>query len=145
MAKVFVSSVLNAPVDEVWKVIGEFDAVPEWHPDIKECSIENFVSCDTVGATRNLTMPDGAKIREKLVTLSYDDYMYKYSIIEGPLPVKNYNGTLRLRPITDGNRTYVEWSSEFDVGPADEAQFVGMISGVFISGLDSLKKRFGSA
>lgn len=143
MAKVFVSSVLNAPVDEVWKVIGEFDAVPEWHPDIQECSIENFVSCDTVGAMRNLTMPDGAKIREKLITLSYDDYMYKYAIIEGPLPVKNYNGTLRLRPITDGNRTYVEWSSEFDVGPQDEAEFVGMISGVFISGLESLKRRFG--
>ncbi|MFQ5995820.1 MAG: SRPBCC family protein [Acidiferrobacterales bacterium] len=144
MPKVFVSSVLNAPVNEVWKVIGEFDAVPEWHPDIKECNIENFMSCDTVGCMRDLTMPDGAKIREKLVTLSYDDHMYKYTIVEGQLPVKNYNGTLRLRPITDGNRTYIEWSSEFDVALEQEAEMVGTISGVFISGLDSLKKRFGT-
>lgn len=145
MAKVFVSSVLGAPVDEVWGVIGEFDAVPEWHPDIPECSIENFVSSDTVGCMRNLTMPDGAKIREKLVALSYADYLYSYTIVEGPMPVENYNGTLRLLPITDGNRTYVEWSSEFDVAPENEADIVGMISGVFITGLESLKRRFGSS
>lgn len=145
MAKVFVSSVLNATVDEVWKIIGAFDAVPDWHPEIKDCAIDNFMSSDAVGCMRNLTMPDGAKIRERLVALSYADYLYSYTIVEGPMPVKNYNGTLRLLPVTDGNRTYIEWSSEFDVAPDKEAEIVGMISGVFLSGLENLKTRFGES
>jgi len=35
-------------------------------------------------------------------------------------------------------------SSEFDVTPETKAEAVSTISGVFISGLDSLKKRLGA-
>ena len=31
--------------------------------------------------------------------------------------VDNYIATLKLTPITDGNRTFAEWSAEFDCAP----------------------------
>jgi len=143
MTKIFVSSVINAPVEKVWQTIGDFEAVADWNPVIPESSIENFEASDTVGCVRHLTMPSGAKIREKLIALSYDEHMYKYSIIKAPMPVENYEGKLRLLPITDGNRTYVEWSSEFDVPKGEEADVVAEITGIYISGLDALKRKFG--
>jgi len=32
MAKIFRSSVINAPIDEVWARIRDFNALPDWHP-----------------------------------------------------------------------------------------------------------------
>jgi hypothetical protein len=52
--------------------------------------------------------------------------------------------TLRLTPITDGDRTFVEWTAEFDCPPEREAELVSSIGGgVFQGGLDALKRQFG--
>jgi hypothetical protein len=58
--------------------------------------------------------------------------------------VENYIATLRLTPITDGDRTFAEWSAEFDCPPEREAELVELIgNGVFQGGFDSLKRHFG--
>jgi hypothetical protein len=52
--------------------------------------------------------------------------------------------TLRLTPVTDGNRCFAEWSAEFDCAPEDEAGLVGGIgTNVFQGGFDALKRHFG--
>jgi hypothetical protein len=52
--------------------------------------------------------------------------------------------TLRLTPITDGDRTFVEWTAEFDCALEREAELVSNIgSGVFQGGFDALKRQFG--
>ena len=38
------------------------------------------------------------------------------------MPIRDYRATFRLTPITEGKRTFVEWSAQFDVDSADEAQ-----------------------
>ena len=53
-------------------------------------------------------------IREQLLTLSDYDYQCTYSILESPMGVENYVATLKLTPVTDGNRTFAEWWAEFD-------------------------------
>ena len=70
---------------------------------------------------------------------------YSYSILEWPLPVANYRATLRLRHISDGNRTFAEWSASFDPDlPEKQAEAEKMIGdGVFQGGFDALKKHFG--
>ena len=60
-----------------------------------------------------------------------------------PMPLSDYTATLRLTPITDGERTFVEWTAEFECDEADEADLVGGIGGgVFQAGFDALKRRF---
>jgi hypothetical protein len=58
--------------------------------------------------------------------------------------VQNYQATLRLMPITDGNRSFIEWSAEFDCTPEREQALRAQIgSDVFQAGFDHLKRRLG--
>ena len=62
-----------------------------------------------------------------------------------PLPVANYRATLRLRRVSDGNRTFAEWSASFDADPPEkQAETEDFISNaVFQGGFDALNKHFG--
>ena len=52
--------------------------------------------------------------------------------------------TVRLTPVTDGDRTFAEWSAEFDCDPSREAELVeGIGTDVFQGGFDALKGRSG--
>ncbi len=58
--------------------------------------------------------------------------------------VENYVATLRLTPVTDGDRTFVEWTAEFDCAPGREAELIATVGdGVFQGGFDALKRAFG--
>ena len=66
---------------------------------------------------RHFRLKDGGIIREQLLTLSDYDYQCTYSILESPMGVENYVATLKLTPVTDGDRTFAEWWAEFDCAP----------------------------
>jgi hypothetical protein len=145
MAKshIFISSVVDAPIDDVWDKIRDFNALPAWHPSIADSHIENGEPSDKVGCVRNFNLKDGGNIREQLLTLSDVDYQCTYSILISPMPLENYQATLRLVPITDGNRTFAEWTAEFSCQPEDEETLVNDIgNNVFQAGFDALKNSF---
>jgi hypothetical protein len=140
MIKVYASSVIDAPADSVWARIRDFNGLPSWHPAIAESRIELGQPADKVGCIRNFTLRDGGRIREQLLALSDYEFSVTYSILESPMGVSNYIATLKLTPITDGNRTFAEWSAEFDCTPAREAELARNIGqGVFQGGFDALK------
>lgn len=142
MVKVYTSSVLDAPADKVWSEVRDFNALPRWHPAIKDSYIEQRLPSDKVGCIRNFTLKAGGRIRERLLALSDFDYSVTYAILESPMGVSNYVATLKLTPITDGNRTFAEWSAEFDCAPErakELAQSIGQ--GVFQGGLEALQAR----
>lgn len=140
MAKVFVSSVIEASIEEVWARIRDFNALADWHPAIADSTIENGEPSDKVGCIRNFNLIDGGNIRERLLTLSDAEHLCTYSILESPMAVEDYVATLRLLPITDGNRTYAEWTAEFNCPSEEEEGLVNLIGGgVFQGGFDSLK------
>lgn len=144
MVKVYTSSVIEAPADRVWAVIRDFNGLADWHPGIAESRIEDGAPADKVGCVRNFNLQDGGNIREQLLSLSDYDYTCTYSILSSPMGVENYVATLRLMPVTDGNRTFAEWTAEFDAPPGRERELADSIgSGVFQGGFDALKTRFG--
>ena len=144
MAEVYTSSVIGAPAERVWAVIRDFNGLPEWHPAIAESRIEGGAPADQVGCVRAFRLKDGGHIRERLLALSDYDYSCTYAILESPMGVENYVATLKLTPITDGGRSFAEWSAAFDCPPEREAELVATIGqGVFQGGFDSLKSRFG--
>ena len=143
MAKVFVSTVIDAPVAKVWAVIRDFNALPAWTPFAVESRIEQGAKADQIGCIRNFRLKDGGRIRERLLALSDYDFSTVYAILESPMPVENYVSTLRLFPVTDGDRSYAEWSADFDCRPEREAELVAHIGGgVFLAGLKALQSRF---
>ena len=143
MPRVFVSSVVNAPAEKVWAVIRRFDAVAEWLPFVKSSPIEDGGDPTRVGCVRVLNQTDGEVFREVLVALSDAERFYSYTFVSSPVPVRNHRTTLRVLPITDGNRSYVEWFFRFEIAPEHEAQLVDLMSQNFLAGLRSLAKRFG--
>ncbi len=144
MIKVYTSSVIDASADAVWAHVRDFNGLPKWHPAIAESRIEGNWPSDRVGCIRNFQLRDGGTIREQLLSLSDYDYQCIYSILESPMGVENYTATLKLTPITDGNRTFAEWSAEFDTPPGQERKLADSIGqGVFQAGFDALKSHFG--
>ena len=144
MARVYVSSVVNAPADKVWERVRDFNGLPKWHPRIRDSRIEEAFPSDKVGCIRNFNLQNGDNIRELLLGLSDYDRFCTYAILESPMPLTDYVATLRLTPVTDGERCFVEWSAEFSCSPEDEADLVnGIGSNVFQGGFDALKRHFG--
>ena len=143
MICVYTSSVIDAPADGIWSLVRDFNSLPAWHPLITESRIENGQPADRVGCVRTFRLRDGGRLREQLLALSDFDYQCVYSILESPLPLSAYVATFKLTPVTDGNRTFAEWSAEFDCKPADERELADSIgAGVFQVGFDALKVRF---
>lgn len=143
MVKIFKSSVINTNIDKVWMKIRDFNALPNWHPAIANSFIEDGGPSDQVACIRNFNLKEGGTIREKLLVLSDLDYLYSYSILESPMPLKNYIATLQLKPITDGDLTYAEWTAIFDCDPQEEKNLIKLIGdGVFQTGFNSLNQIF---
>ncbi len=144
MAKVYVSTVLGAPAARVWARVRDFNGMPGWHPAIAESRIEGGEPADKIGCVRDFRLRNGDRLREKLLGLSDFDLFCTYSILDSPMPVANYVATLRLTPVTDGDRTFMEWTAEFDCAPEREAELIAQIGGgVFQGGFDALKRHFG--
>lgn len=143
MAEVYVSSIIDAPAVRVWELIRDFNALPDWVPPVVESRIEEARAPDQVGCVRAFRMKDGGRLRERLLALSDYDYCCTYAILESPMGVENYVATLRLIPVTDGDRCFAEWTARFDCPPEREAQLVADIGGdVFKAAFDALKARF---
>jgi Polyketide cyclase / dehydrase and lipid transport len=144
MAKVYVSSVINAPASTVWQVVRNFNALPDWTPFVADSRIEQNMPPDQVGCIRNFRLKDGGLIRERLLGLSDYDMSCTYSILESPMGVENYIAVLSLTPITDGNLTFAEWTADFDAVPEREEELVRSIGqNVFLAAFSHLKTRFG--
>jgi uncharacterized protein YndB with AHSA1/START domain len=144
MPKIHVSTVINAPIERVWRTVSDFNALPAWMPGMKDSTIEDGKSPPSVGAVRALSMTGtNAKLRERLEVFSPEDHQITYSVLEGPLPVKNVVTTMRLRPITDIYGTLGEWSSQFETEPGKEEEGVQFLSRAFSGGFRALKRHLG--
>ena len=144
MPKAFVSTVINAPIERVWRVASDFNGLAAWMPGMKDSVIEPGKKANEIGAVRKLSMA-GSKdvLRERLEALSPDEFLITYSVLEGPLPVKNIRTSMRLRPITDVYGTLAEWSSEFETEKGKESQGEQFMARVFNAGFRALKRHLG--
>jgi uncharacterized protein YndB with AHSA1/START domain len=142
MPRVYASSVIDAPAAKVWEKVRDFNALPRWHPRIRESRIENGEPSDKIGCVRDFRLQNGDRLREKLLGLSDYDMFCTYSILESPMPLTDYMATLRLTPISDGNRTFIEWTAEFDCAVEAAAELMdGIGNNVFQAGFDALKRQ----
>ncbi|MBX9587767.1 MAG: SRPBCC family protein [Hyphomonadaceae bacterium] len=144
MPKILVSTVINAPIERVWRVVSDFNGLPAWMPGMKDSVIESGKKPTEIGAVRKLGMA-GTKdiLRERLEALSPEEFLITYSVLEGPLPVKNIRTSMRLRPITDSYGTLGEWSTQFDTAKGEEETGEQFMARVFGAGFRSLKKHLG--
>jgi mxaD protein len=118
--------------DTVWKLVGNFNALDVWHPAVASSTMKGAGT--KAGATRTLTLGNGAKIEEKLTAYSSVKHTYSYAITASPLPVKNYVSTLALSKAGEG-KTLVKWSSTFDANGVSDDEAKKVIGGIYDGGL----------
>ncbi len=140
------SITIDASAYKVWHTAKDFNGLATWHPALASDAILEGTN-NTVGAVRLLTLKGGGTIKEKL--LSYDEgaYSFKYSILEGVIPVSDYTSTFVVKSLGKGKSTVI-WSGRFkrkNVGDnpgekENDQAAIEAIDGVYQSGLDNLKK-----
>lgn len=140
------SVTLPAPADKVWDTVKNFDALASWLPPIARDEILSGTN-NTPGAVRLLTLKAGGTIKEKLLEFDATGHRYRYSILEGDIPVSHYVSTLTVTSLAN-DKTLVTWSSHFkrknlgDNPPDNESDKAATdtITTVYQAGLDNLKK-----
>lgn len=139
MPRVYVSSIIDAPLETVWEVLRDFNALPKWHPLVGISQIEDNLPADAIGCVRNFQLSDGgATIRERLLALSDVEHYCTYSILESPLPVSSYVATVRLRRITTTNQTFAEWHSTFETPVGEEESAAAIVQSIYEDGFASI-------
>jgi hypothetical protein len=53
MARAYASIILKAPVETVWSLVRDFNALPKWAPAIAKSKIEDGLDSDVVGCVRS--------------------------------------------------------------------------------------------
>jgi hypothetical protein len=132
MTEAYFSSTLNHSADHVWGLIRDFNNYPRYIDGVTESVIEDDRGGDEVGAVRRFCYA-GSWIRQRLTAHSEGDRAFTYAGIDpfpfpgaagaaAPAPI-TYEGTIRLKPIVDGNQTFIEWFVRFDGQAQDAAQW----------------------
>lgn len=139
MGSVNQSITINASVDFVWIILGDFHDMA-WAPDVIT-GLEKVGNLpgNVVGAQRILN----GVFHETLV--EHDDELpgFAYQITDGPSPlskeeVSNYFGRVTLKPVAGGARTLVEWGSTWEQNDGPVAEFC---NGIYQALLGQLKRK----
>ncbi len=142
MIRVARSTVIDAAVDTVWRLLRDFNGHAGWHPAVAESAIEADEPADLIGAVRAFRLTDGGFLREQLIALSDHDRSLTYCLLEAPIPLHGYVATMRLRPITADDRTLLHWDSRFAPPPGQETALARLVGeAIYDAGLAALRAR----
>ncbi|RAS85827.1 SRPBCC family protein [Priestia endophytica] len=127
---------ISASPDQVWKLIGGFNSLPDWLPAISSSELSEG------GRVRHLTDRNGEEIVERLEVFNNKERCYTYSIIRSSFPVTDYQATIHVRKDTDSETSLVEWSGRFtSVGVSDE-EATNLFHGMYEANLKALEQAF---
>lgn len=124
--------------DTLWRAIGSFQWVGEWHPMLERVEGDG----EQPGATRTAYSADGQQQVECLREVDAGKRRHRYTMESSPLPVSDYSGELRVDDNGGGTST-VHWTADFVVTTGDEADGVAMVQGFLQVGVAALAERYG--
>jgi Polyketide cyclase / dehydrase and lipid transport len=115
--------------DDLWKKVGDFCGIANWHPAIEKCAL----SAD--GQERTLSLKGGGTVVERLEKLDNANHTYTYTIISG-LPAANYHSTISVLPDPKGSS--VKWVGVYDAKGVSDAEAKKIFDGIYEAGEKSL-------
>jgi len=124
MARSYYSTVLDHSAAEVWAVIRLFDRYA-WSGVVSETTIEDGKAGDQVGAVRRIAVGDKIN-RQTLLAHSDLDRSYTYTLCDPPrFPVRNFTATIRVAPVIESDKAFVEWWATFDCAAEEYDRWTG--------------------
>ncbi len=141
MVKILRSTIVDAPSDQVWAVLRDFNGHDRWHPIVATSAIERGQPSDKIGCVRRFRLRDGSELREQLLALSDLEQAFSYCLLDTPVPLLNYVAHVRLLPVTDGDRTFWAWESRFDAPPGEDEALERMVrEDVYEAGFEAVRR-----
>ena len=139
MTRAYYSTIFQQAAPEIWKIIRDFNNYPVWVGGAGESRIEDGKPGEAVGAVRDV-LYEGRRIRQRLLALSDVERTQTYEFCGPPsLPMADFQATLRVTPVVDGGRAFVEWWAIFDCEPESREDIATTLSGWFAKWLESLR------
>jgi hypothetical protein len=130
------TATLAASPDVVWKTIGGFCGIGDWHPVIETCVLSNKDGKQH----RTLTLKGGGTIVEEERSVDDKKMTYTYAILSGPpLPVEDYTSTIMVAP--EGRGSKVTWMGTFKAKGASDDKAVEVIGSVYEAGLKGIAEK----
>jgi uncharacterized protein YndB with AHSA1/START domain len=147
MSIAYVSTIIDASIDDVWTVLRDFHRIDRWVGRIRSAEPENGAGPGAVGSVRRLTMePDGRVVRERLVQYDAPARRFSYEFAgHQPFPVRAYRGTVHLLPVTQSGTTFAEWYGEFDCDAALADELTSQFTRIYAGFLDELRHHVAGA
>jgi hypothetical protein len=134
MAQVKVVEKINAAVDSVWALLGNFADIKPG-PGIEAVDYQG----EGVGMTRAIHLTNGT-IVERLEQHDAATKTFSYSIIneDSPLPFSNYSANVRLKA-DEGDTTTVEWVGNFEPRDIAEEKAVKIATGIYTNAINQAR------
>jgi hypothetical protein len=143
--KVEKSITINASPDKVWAIVKDFGSFQKWEPLVTDIKLEKKGE-DTL---RTLTLKSGGKVIERLKGVDEEAMKLKYEIVEGSVPVADYNSFIVVTKGSNPNESNVTWVGRFyrvyklnppiPAGQDDESALKA-VNEIYDAGLPALKK-----
>lgn len=125
---------VSAPIEAVVLLVGAFDLIADFHPQVASCDADG----DKVGSTRTLWLADGQEIEERLVEELSNGYAYEG--VGGSVSMARWRG--RIEVDANGEGSSVTWTLELE--PADGVDprvLLQQSQGLLEEGLASVKRQ----
>ncbi len=113
-----------------WLKVGDFCSIGVWHPAVAKCVLSHGKKI------RTLSLKGGGTLVERLLKWDDSGKSYTYTIVSGPLPVKNYVSTISVVP--DGKGSDVVWTGKYKAKGASDEAAKNVIDGIYKAGADVL-------
>jgi uncharacterized protein YndB with AHSA1/START domain len=131
---------IDASPDQVWKLIGDFQSLAEWHPALPPSERRDGPDGEEF---RVFKVGDQVVATERLVSHLDAERRYSYAIVDPFLPIADYLATLAVLP-RDGGGARVEWTATYRANTPEAVAQVDQIfgDGTYGAGLEALRARF---
>lgn len=116
---------------EVWRLIGDFCDIDDWHPGVRSCDLKATEG----GLYRVLVTGDGAEFQEQRIAAE-QGLSYTYRITKSPLPIDGYTATLSVEPV---GGALVAWSARFS---SEDPAMEDAVAALIEAGLAGIETMF---
>ena len=140
MPQIVESVRIAAESGDLWREIGAFSAVGQWHPMLAKVESEG----DRAGCKRIAEARDGSRQVERLIEFAPDQHFYRYVMDSTAMPVRHYVGEFRIEDGADRTSNVI-WSANFALKSADAAGATETVRSFLKAGLDHLAELHGAA
>jgi hypothetical protein len=100
--RIFQTTEIGAPADDVWRIAGRPELISEFHPDVVTATLD--------GDVRTSLLVDGSLLVERIVERSIVHRFYTYELIGGAPALSSLRGCLGVRG--HGDHSHLDWDVE---------------------------------